>query len=171
MERRALGGTGLTVPAVGVGTWQTFDVRGQDAEEDARRRFDEALAAGANFFDSSPMYGEAERVLGRALEDRRDQALIATKVWTRDDAEAERQVERALGYFGGRVELYQVHNLVAWPRRLDLLERLRHDGRIEALGATHYSPSAFNELAEVMRSGRIGADPVPLQPAGARRGA
>jgi aryl-alcohol dehydrogenase-like predicted oxidoreductase len=125
---------------------------------------DEALAAGANLFDSSPMYGEAERVLGHALEGRRDKALIATKVWTPDDGEAERQVERALGYFGDRVELYQVHNLVAWPRRLDLLERLRDEGRVDALGATHYSPSAFGELAEVMRSGRVGAIQIPYNP-------
>jgi aryl-alcohol dehydrogenase-like predicted oxidoreductase len=164
MERRTLGSTGLTVPVVGVGTWKTFDVRGPEAEDDARRRVDEALSVGANLFDSSPMYGEAERVLGRALEGRRDQALIATKVWTPDDTEAERQVERALGYFGGRVELYQVHNLVAWPRRLDLLERLRGEGRVDALGATHYSPSAFGELADVMRSGRIGAIQIPYNP-------
>jgi aryl-alcohol dehydrogenase-like predicted oxidoreductase len=164
VEHRALGATGLTVPVVGVGTWKTFDVRGPDAEEDARRRVGEALAAGANLFDSSPMYGEAERVLGRALEGRRNQVLIATKVWTPNDGEAERQVERALGSLGGRVELYQVHNLVAWPRRLDLLERKRDQGRVDALGATHYSPSAFAELAEVMRSRRIGAIQVPYNP-------
>src|SRR5438874_12693061 len=128
MERRQLGATGLIVPVVGVGTWRTFDVRGPDAEADARRRVDEALEAGADLFDSSPMYGEAERVLGAALDGRRDRAMVATKVWTPDDAEADRQVERALGYFGGRVDLYQVHNLVAWPRRLDLLERRRDQG-------------------------------------------
>jgi diketogulonate reductase-like aldo/keto reductase len=60
------------------------------------------------------MYGEAERVLGEALEKYgRERAIFATKVWTSNDGEAERQIERSLGYFGGRVELYQVHNLVA----------------------------------------------------------
>ena len=110
------------------------------------------------------MYGEAERVLGEALGDRRDQALVATKVWTPDDAEAERQVERALGYFGGRVDLYQVHNLVAWREQLTLLERLRDAGTVGAIGATHYSPSAFGELAEVMRTGRIAAIQIPYNP-------
>jgi hypothetical protein len=75
VERRALGSSGPVVPVVGVGTWRTFDVQGTEAERDAAQRVDEALEAGANLFDSSPMYGRAERALGRALEGRRDQAL------------------------------------------------------------------------------------------------
>ena len=87
MEHRAFGRTGLTVPVVGMGTWHTYDVR--DAEAVARRAVtDAALETGANFFDASPMYGEAERVLGRTLEDRRDAAIVATKVWTEDEEEA-----------------------------------------------------------------------------------
>jgi aryl-alcohol dehydrogenase-like predicted oxidoreductase len=164
MERRRLGLTGLDVPSVGVGTWATFDVRGPKAEAAAASRVEEALAAGANLFDSSPMYGAAERVLGSALEGRRAQALVATKVWTPSDDQAQSQVETALGYFGGMVDLYQVHNLVAWPQRLSLLERLRDAGQVRAIGATHYSSSAFEELAKVMRTGRIGAIQIPYNP-------
>src|SRR5437667_11165026 len=104
MERRPLGQTGLVVPVVGVGTWHTFDVRGRSPEREAGTRVDEALESGANFFDSSPMYGEAERVLGAALEGRRDQALVATKVWTSSRPEGERQAERSLQYFGGVID-------------------------------------------------------------------
>jgi aryl-alcohol dehydrogenase-like predicted oxidoreductase len=164
MERRRLGRTELDVPSVGVGTWATFDVHDPKAEVAVAVRVREALASGANLFDSSPMYGTAERVLGRALQGRRDQALVATKVWTPSDDQAESQVDTALGYFGGIVDLYQVHNLVAWPRRLSLLERHRDAGRVRAIGATHYSPSAFEELAEVMRTGRIGAVQIPYNP-------
>ncbi len=67
MHERILGRSGLIVPAVGMGTWRTFDVRGVTAERQARAIVDEALAVGACFIDSSPMYGEAERVLGQAL--------------------------------------------------------------------------------------------------------
>ena len=165
IDARPLGRTsGLTVPAVGMGTWQTLDVRGAEAERRAHEIVAEALGAGARFVDSSPMYGEAERVLGEALAGRRDDAIVATKVWTPDDAEAERQVQRALGWYGGRVDLYQVHNLVAWRKRLALLERERDRGTVVAIGATHYSPSAFGELAEVMRTGRISAIQVPYNP-------
>ncbi|HEY7077478.1 MAG TPA: aldo/keto reductase, partial [Solirubrobacteraceae bacterium] len=105
MEERALGASGLTVPAVGMGTWQTFDVRGADAERGVREVVDSAIAAGTTLFDSSPMYGEAERVLGAALDGRRGDVLVATKVWTDDDDEAAAQVERALGWYGGRIDL------------------------------------------------------------------
>jgi aryl-alcohol dehydrogenase-like predicted oxidoreductase len=164
VERRVLGISGLDVPVVGVGSWRTFDVRGARAEEDARRRVDEALAVGADLFDSSPMYGRSERVIGSALEGRRDRALVATKIWTSSDAEAKGQAERALSYFGGRIDLYQVHNLVAWRDRLELLERLQRQGTVSALGATHWNAAAFGELEEVMRTGRIQAIQVPYNP-------
>jgi aryl-alcohol dehydrogenase-like predicted oxidoreductase len=166
IEERRLGeASGLAVPVVGMGTWQTLDVRGRRAERHAHEIVAAALDAGARFLDTSPMYGEAERVLGEALSgDRRADAIVATKVWTPDDAEAERQVQRALGWYGGRVDLYQVHNLVAWEKRLTLLERERDRGAVVAIGATHYSPSAFGELARVMRSGRISAIQIPYNP-------
>ena len=164
MERRTLGSSGFRVPAVGMGTSRTFDVRGLAAEATSRRIMEEALDAGANLFDSSPMYGEAERVLGLALDGRRDEAIVATKVWTSDDAEAERQIETSLRYAHGRVELYQIHNLVAWPARLERLTRLREEGLVDAVGATHYDPAAFEELMTVMRSGRIGFVQVPYNP-------
>jgi len=164
MERRALGPSGFEVPVVGMGTSRTLDVRGRAAEATSRRIVEEALDAGANLFDSSPMYGEAERVLGLALDGRRDEAVVATKVWTADDDQAERQIEASLRHGQGRVELYQVHNLVAWPARLDRLERLRDDGLVDVIGATHYDPSAFDELLGVMRTGRIGFVQVPYNP-------
>ncbi len=164
MEERALGTTGLSVPVVGMGTWRTFDVRGDESEAGARSVVAATWAGGSRLFDSSPMYGAAEGVLGRSLADRRADAIVATKLWTDNDAEAERQSTNALDLFGGRVELYQVHNLVAWPRRLDQLERLHDDGLVDAIGATHYASSAFGELTRVMRTGRIGAIQVPYNP-------
>ena len=65
-------------------------------------------------FDTSPMYGEAERTFGEALGPRRDESIVATKTWTADPAEARRQYADQLDWFGGRVEPEQVHNLVAW---------------------------------------------------------
>ncbi|MCX6047845.1 MAG: aldo/keto reductase [Chloroflexi bacterium] len=164
METRTLGQTGLQVPVVGMGTWQTFDVRGAAAEQNARAVVDAALNAGAHFFDSSPMYGEAERVLGKAIVDRRDQVLLATKVWTPSAQEGRAQVARALQFFGNRIDLYQLHNLVAWQEQLALLEALRDAGQVRAIGATHYSPSAFGELKRVMQTRRITAIQIPYNP-------
>jgi aryl-alcohol dehydrogenase-like predicted oxidoreductase len=164
MEIRELGQSGLRVPAVGMGTWQTFDVRGDGPERNARAVVDEAMRSGANFFDSSPMYGEAERVLGACVEGRRERALIATKVWAQSAAEGREQARRALGFFGGRVDLYQIHNLVLWREHLTMLERLCDEGRARAIGATHYSASHFVELKRVMQSGRITAIQIPYNP-------
>src|SRR3954453_15414914 len=140
MEQRELGDGGPGVPVVGMGTWQTFDVSGGQAEARVCAVVESALGAGTRVFDSSPMYGEAERVLGDALADRRAEAFIATKVWTPDPREGEAQVRRALDWYGGHVELYQVHNLVAWPEHLTMLERHRDAGEIDLIGITHYSP-------------------------------
>jgi diketogulonate reductase-like aldo/keto reductase len=159
MEERAIGRHSTAVPVVGLGTWRVFDTA-----DVARSVVDSALAEGARVVDSSPMYGEAERLLGAALEGRRDQAFVATKVWTPDDAEAQRQVRRSLRYFGGRIDLLQVHNLVAWPSRLDLLEEERDAGRVRLVGVTHYSEDAYDEMAAIMRSGRVDAVQVPYNP-------
>lgn len=164
MEHRLLGKTGLRVPTVGMGTWQTFDVRGAAGERRAGAVVDEALAVGAVFIDSSPMYGEAERVLGSVLRGRRDATLIATKIWAQTRAEGERQAERALRFFEGRVDLYQLHNLVAWREQLPMLERLRDEGRVAAIGATQWNAGAVGELRQVMRTGRVTAIQIPYNP-------
>ncbi len=165
MQTRKLGRSGVEVSAVGLGTWQVLDVRGR--EEEARYEVvGAALESGTTLFDSSPMYGEAERVLGNALKKYgRDRAIVATKVWTSDDREAERQIQDALSFFDGRVELYQVHNLVAVEKRLDMLEELQSEGKVCSMGATHYSRSAFPALMDVMRGGRIDFVQVPYNAA------
>lgn len=164
MERRAFGRTGLTVPVVGMGTWHTYDVRGPEAASRSAVT-DAALETGANFFDSSPMYGEAERVLGRTLEDRRDAAIVATKVWSEDEEEAARQIKTGLRLFAGRVDLYQVHNLVSAPRRIQQLSDLHARGLVGAVGLTHYTPSAFPEMRRLMADPRVGAIQIPYNPA------
>ncbi len=163
METRRFGETRVDVPVVGLGTWLTFDV-GPDGQANANAVVEAAFAGGGRLVDSSPMYGRAEAVLGRALAGRRDDAFVATKIWTRSPDQARHQLDDQLAYYGGRVDLEQVHNLVAWREHLPWLEREREAGRIRFLGATQYSASAFDELARVMRSGRIDAIQVPYNP-------
>jgi aryl-alcohol dehydrogenase-like predicted oxidoreductase len=163
MERRQLGQTALMVPTVGVGTWRVFDVKDDAGEARCERVVTAALDAGAQLFDSSPMYGEAERVLALSLGERRERALVATKVWARTRAIGEGQIERALAWFG-RVELYQVHNLLALRDHLPLLQSLQRDGRVDAIGATHYLPAEMAAVAELVDAGAIEVVQVPYHP-------
>jgi aryl-alcohol dehydrogenase-like predicted oxidoreductase len=158
MDRRRLGRTEVAVPAIGMGTWRTFDTA-----EDRRPLVDAALRAGIDLFDSSPMYGRAEETLAKAITGRRDRVLIATKIWTADAGEGREQAEHALRLFG-HVDVYQVHNLVNVPYQLALLERLKKEGKVRAVGATHYQESAFGDLAALMASGRLDMIQVPYNP-------
>lgn len=164
MEQRRFGTTGLGVPVVGMGTWKTFDIEGDAAEQNARVVVERALESGCRVFDSSPMYGRSEAVLGRALAGHRDRAIVATKVWTPSTADGVTQIERALGFYGGFVDLYQVHNLVNWRAHLDTLAAYQAQGKVGSIGATHYRFEAFDELTTVMRSGRISFVQVPYNP-------
>jgi diketogulonate reductase-like aldo/keto reductase len=154
MEERRLG------PVVGLGTWQTF---GGDAGL-AREVVGAALDAGVHVFDSSPMYRGAERALGTALDGRRDEATVATKIWANDVDEGRAQLAQQLDWYGGRVEVEQIHNLLNWMDHVAWLEEERDAGRIGKLGVTHYSPSAFGGLAEAMRSGRFDVVQLPYNP-------
>src|SRR2546423_1035282 len=83
--------------------------------------------------------------------DRRDEATVATKIWSSSTVEAGEQLRRQLEWFG-RVDVEQVHNLVAWREHLPWLEAEREAGLIGKLGVTHWNASAFGELAEAMRT-------------------
>ena len=163
MENRSLGEGRVSVPVVGLGTWRRLE-----AAAAAGRQGDlvgAAIAAGIRVIDTSPMYGEAEQLLSGALSGRREQVFVADKVWTASAADGAAQLSRAVSWYGGRVDLMQIHNLVAWQAHLPMLEAARDRGTVGLIGATHYSPAAFGELAEVMRTGRIDAVQVPYNPA------
>lgn len=158
MERRRLGRTGISVPVIGMGTWEVFDT-----DEDRSPLVEAALEAGVDLFDTSPMYGRAEDVLGRALAGRRERAIVATKVWARGATEGRRQAAHAVALFG-HVDVYQVHNLVDVPTQLGLLEELKEQGKARAVGATHYVEARFDELGRLMATGRLDMVQVPYNP-------
>jgi diketogulonate reductase-like aldo/keto reductase len=163
VERRALGRTGIELPVVGLGTWRVFDLPA-DRQSVADAVVGAAFDAGARVVDSSPMYGRAEAVLASALGERRRDAFVATKVWTSSVADGRRHFTQQLGWYAGRVDLLQVHNLLAWREHLDWMERERGVGNVRWLGATTFQPSTFDVLERVMRSGRIHAIQIPLNP-------
>ena len=103
-------------------------------------------------------------VLGEALKGRRNEAMIATKAWSRTASEGRAQVKRALAFFDNFIDLYQIHNLLLWQEHLNILDELRDEGRLRAIGATHYASSSFSELRQVMLTGRITSIQIPYNP-------
>ena len=95
MENRNLGrGRGRgRVPVVGLGTWRRLEAAAASGRH--RELTDAAIAADIRLFDTSPMYGEAERLLADALDGQRGQVLIADKIWTPSAEEGEVQLARA----------------------------------------------------------------------------
>ena len=154
MDVRRLG------PVVGLGTWNTY----KGDVSTASGVVATALDVGVRVFDTSPMYGAAEHALGVALRGRRHEATIATKIWTPSPEEAARQFADQLEWFGGRVDVEQVHNLVAWEQHLPWLESERDAGRIGRLGVTHYQSNAFGELARALRTRRFDVVQLPYNP-------
>ena len=164
MKSRILGQTKLNVSVIGMGTWQTFDVKEEPEIISKHSITDKAIELGINIFDSSPMYGSAERVLSQTLKNRRLECFIATKVWAINIEEGKGQIKQSLKFFEEYIDLLQIHNLWSWENYLTILEELKNEGKIGSIGATHYNPRYFDELKKVISTGCLDAIQVPYNP-------
>jgi aryl-alcohol dehydrogenase-like predicted oxidoreductase len=156
MQTRPIPSTGRQLPVIGCGTWLGFDVGGSPAEKPRRGEvLAELFASGGTVVDSSPMYGSAEQMVGELLHasGAREQAFLATKVWTTGKQAGIDQMERSMALLRTpHIELMQVHNLVDWRTHLATLREWKADGRISYIGVTHYTESGYAELEQVMRA-------------------
>ena len=149
------------IPAIGMGTWITFNVGGSTRLRDARALVLKAFFdAGGSVVDSSPMYGSSEDVVGYCLDriDRRDRLFSATKVWTPGDGLGVRQMAESRKLWGvQRFDLMQVHNLVNWEGHLDTLAADKEAGRVRHIGVTTSHGSRHGEMERVMADERVDA--------------
>ena len=160
MEFRQLGS--LRVPVIGLGTARTFDVTADRDIAVRRQIIEQCIGSQVTFVDSSPMYGQSERVIGLTTEGCRERFQLATKVWCHGRGAGEAQIENSFrllktDYIG----VFQIHNLVDWRTHLGTLERVRGRGRIGLIGITHYSTTAYPTMLEIMRSGRVHTIQIP----------
>lgn len=161
MEYRKLGGSGLMVPALTLGTatfgggneffrkWGETDVR------EATSMVDAALEMGCNFFDTADAYsaGLSEQILGATIKGRRDKVLLATKTgMAMDDGvngmgtsreKIVRSCEASLKRLGtDYIDLYQLHSFDAMTpieEMLHALDDLRRSGKIRYFGVSNYA--------------------------------
>jgi diketogulonate reductase-like aldo/keto reductase len=148
--------TGESLPVIGLGTWQTFDVGSAESERgplrDVLREF---VRLGGTVIDSSPMYGRSESVVGDlAAELKLDKKLfVATKVWTSGRDAGIRQMEESFRRLRAKsIDLMQIHNLVDWRAHLITLREWKKQGRVRYIGVTHYTASAYDQLARVLEN-------------------
>ncbi len=158
LERR-IPKTGEALPAVGLGTWQVFDVAG-DAKElaQAKETLKVFVEMGGRVIDSSPMYGSSEQVTGQLAADLGVAAklFVATKVWTSGKQAGVRQMEDSMRKLRvERLDLMQVHNLVDVQTHLATLRDWKAAGRLRYLGITHYHAGAHADLERLVKKGDI----------------
>ena len=152
--RKPIPRSGELLPAVGLGTWQTFDVGAdQAARVPLRSVLREFTAAAGSVIDSSPMYGSSESVTGELAQELglHKKLFLATKVWTSGRDAGVRQMEESYRRLRAeRMDLLQVHNLVDYRTHLATLRQWKEQARVRYIGVTHYTASAYDALAGVI---------------------
>jgi len=151
--------TGESIPAIGLGTWQVFDVAADATETaQARETLKTFVDLGGQVVDSSPMYGSSESVTGQMAAELgvKSRLFVATKVWTSGREAGIRQMDDSMRKLRvERLDLMQVHNLVDVQTHLATLRDWKKTGRVRYLGVTHYHAGAHADLEKIIRPGDI----------------
>jgi diketogulonate reductase-like aldo/keto reductase len=152
---RGIPSSGEQLPVMGMGSSRTFDVPSGSGEMNQLIEVVRAFFAGSgSLIDSSPMYGNAESVLGQVLGklDDTSKLFAATKVWTDGQQAGIEQMRES----GRRMQvpvfdLMQIHNLRDWQAHLATLKRWKAEGKIRYLGITTSHQRSHSELEAIMR--------------------
>jgi aryl-alcohol dehydrogenase-like predicted oxidoreductase len=159
MSTRRIPGKDETLPVIGMGSSNTFDVGGAASEREPLREVLRLFtAAGGRVVDTSPMYGRSEQVLGDLFAELglRPKIWLATKVWIRGrDAGVEQIADSMRKLRVDRLELLQIHNLLDWREHLPTLRSMQDGGKLRYTGITHYRADAHAEVERVLRAERF----------------
>lgn len=152
-------GSGETLPVVGLGTWQVFDIATSGAEYGEARATTQTLAdGGGKVVDSSPMYGRSEAITGDIMQELklRERLFVATKVWTQGKEAGIAQMKTSMQRLRVDVlDLMQVHNLVDTDAHLATLAQWREQKRVRYLGVTHYHAGAHAGLERALKKHKL----------------
>ena len=153
---RRIPSSGEAIPAVGLGTWITFNVGNDPVLRDESAAVMAAFfEAGGGMIDSSPMYGSSQPVVGFGLERLGHPAALfsADKVWTGSGDDGPAQIEQSRQYWGvPAFDLLQVHNLLGWEAHLGTLFDMKAAGALRYVGITTSHGRRHGLFAEIMRA-------------------
>ncbi len=149
--------SGEALPAVGLGSWITFNVgddqTGLGRSTEVMKAFFEA---GGRLIDSSPMYGSSQSTIGFGLNalGRPEGLIAADKVWASGDGES--QIAESTRHWGiNQFSLVQVHNLVDWQQHLPMLREMKQAGALRYIGVTTSHGRRHRELENILSSQTI----------------
>lgn len=160
---RVVPSTGERVPALGLGTFMTFDQWPDTPRDNLREVVRRFWAGGGRVIDTSPLYGLAEANVGEfttALGVNRAM-FVTNKVWTtgpylNNDSHAVAQRDQSLARLGrDQLDVVQVHNLVAPEMHIPTLRRWKEAGKIRLLGITHHDPMYYPVIEHWIRTGDL----------------
>ena len=152
---RRIPSTGQAIPAIGLGSWITFNVgddpllRGASAEVIAA-----FVEEGGGMIDCSPMYGSSQGTIGYGLQrlGYPSSVFSAEKVWTNATGDGPGQIAETLDEWGvRRFDLLQVHNLVAWEGHLETLFAMKAEGKLGYVGVTTSHGRRHDLLERIMQ--------------------
>ncbi|MFD7522000.1 aldo/keto reductase [Paenibacillus chitinolyticus] len=167
MEKRALGSSGLEVSALGLGCMTMSDFYGSDRDEqESIRTIHRSLELGVGFLDTSDMYGvgENEKLVGKAIKDRRNEVTLATKfgvvrdkgpMWEYNGraeyvkAAAEASLRR-LGV--DHIDLYYLHRIDPYTpieETVGAMADLVKEGKVRYIGLSEASPDMIRRAHAV----------------------
>ncbi|MDF2178266.1 aldo/keto reductase [Aliiglaciecola sp. CAU 1673] len=153
---RRIPASGALIPALGMGTWITFNVGNHSGFRAIRAGILETfLSMGGRLVDSSPMYGSSEEVVGWAWQKlgKPDALMAATKTWTHSINEGKAQFQDSQRLWQRQqIELLQVHNLLNWQGHLPILRELKEQGLIRYLGVTTSHGRRHQELEHIINT-------------------
>lgn len=156
LHQKTVPSADLSLPAIGMGTWRTFDVGSNE-----RLRAQRALVLsrffelGGEIVDSSPMYGSSQSVVGEALSrlGRTGEVFSADKVWISGGGNGPAQIAESRRRWGvERFDLLQVHNLVSWRAHLETLFEMKSEGHLRFVGVTSYAGLRYDDIARIMEN-------------------
>lgn len=156
---------GEMVPALGLGTWYMGEKNGARSNEVNAIRA--GLDLGMTLIDTAEMYGGggAEEVVGEAIEGRRDNLFIVSKVYPHNASRrgAVDACERSLRRLRtDRIDLYLLHwrGSIPLQETVETFEQLKADGKIRHWGVSNFDPADMAELRALDSGGHCATDQV-----------
>jgi len=155
-NKRDVPSSGEQIPVMGMGSSRTFS---SDPGNDERGRLKDVLQVffdnGGAVVDTSPMYGEAERLLGELIQGvRGHEALFAaTKVWTYGRESGIEQMQQSMELMNvDRFDLIQIHNLRDWRVHVETLKQWKAEGKVRYFGITTSHGRSHGDLLAALNS-------------------